>query len=1210
MPSFFSFLLVDKSSDLMSKAISLLLVTFLLLNLVDDVEGTTFTFGILSTYNNSEAGRGPLSAYIATQTYAGAYAAIREANLANKVGPGNSLSLVWEEIGDEDKLLVDMGRDAVRRMVETKNPNVVMSSFFATTQTKAYCEPRGIPVMGSTTVVDPELYSSNASTRGVLNWRTSFGNEVILQVNYGLQHMHCTSWGILHIAEQGGTNDFDSVDVFIGILRDLDIQNVKRVYASPNFALGLDFSPIFSLFSDREDPPQCILCLGGAETVIPTVLATGLVAHVNPLDTYYFSSSLADIPAYSYQGSSAAFDNVYLVNQFPHPRNRNSQFIRSYESAIDAAVAEGFPTPFNVPVERNRSIYQVEGDGLGKLFAEIASRTAHNLTSPAFLDTAYRTKMFTIDDVQLGPISDGCPGRSSEINQACYCNVLHKTLYLAKIDGRTGETVAVQDNETLGERGVATLSTPLSTCDIGDTGLRIERPLVFLIVDVSTRPSLASSAARFDTVVEEAFIRLKAIGDPTNGRAPASALVKTIRPTTTQPLDAQLIKLERRFRPIAFVGGEVVPADILGNPISNVTALSNARGSLRMEDDPSAQAAYMVQTKGRGITFDPTYADYIHTAVSLWPTQNVTRCRVYCAFTSAADERRARLFVDQSLYTFGASSTGGGSTVGSTSNAETALATSTSILVVTDVSSEIRFWLEASASHPAATIIIVASESLLADVLALLPLSVAVSQRVFFPSILRAWWYEGASSSTSTLLGYYRALFSTPPNFIPHPSELLAMRTVTLLEAIRAQTVGYTTQAFLAALYRQGSVSAFDTSIGPVSNDTCRTDYLARSVDRQCKCGKGARRFFVHKVSDWRLRNPNSPSYALSYTMATCGIDHVYATTADVNPVPIAVGVSVAALVVVMAGFAIFNATAKSRDNAAAPKDDSQSFTIVFTDIQSSTSLWARLPATMATAVDDHHDIIRLLIKRFNGYEVKTIGDSFMVAFKSPTSALEFALAIQDAFLKHDWRDGGDIQQTYTELMEATAPEKSVESVTSLWNGLRVRVGVHTGKGSIQQDPVTLGYDYYGTVVNTAARVESVGHGGQVLITDSTFFAVTEGKAVLPPLSLAATSQDLGHQPLRGLSEPVQLFQVIPNVLQQRRFPPLRLDAAGDEKAGDAAAMVNDDVQSRSSAGTHVDELTTEQLAEYHARQLAGEVPYGQIHTGLEIGRASCRERV
>ena len=105
------------------------------------------------------------------------------------------------------------------------------------------------------------------------------------------------------------------------------------------------------------------------------------------------------------------------------------------------------------------------------------------------------------------------------------------------------------------------------------------------------------------------------------------------------------------------------------------------------------------------------------------------------------------------------------------------------------------------------------------------------------------------------------------------------------------------------------------------------------------------------------------------------------------------------------------------------------------------------------------------------------------------------------------------------------------------WHGLRVRIGVHFGMGDIRKDPVTLGYDYYGTVVNTAARVEGVGHGGQVLVTEEAFNALSDGFIRRNKVIAIA----LGPQPLRGLDEPIRLHQLAPIGLEGRRFPPLRL---------------------------------------------------------------------
>eukprot|EP00760_Papus_ankaliazontas_P017958 PhM_4_TR17407/c0_g1_i2/m.82183 len=265
--------------------------------------------------------------------------------------------------------------------------------------------------------------------------------------------------------------------------------------------------------------------------------------------------------------------------------------------------------------------------------------------------------------------------------------------------------------------------------------------------------------------------------------------------------------------------------------------------------------------------------------------------------------------------------------------------------------------------------------------------------------------------------------------------------------------------------------------------------------------------------------------------------------------IPIVVPVTVVCVAVVVATVVLRISTQKSRNNHNAVTDSSQPFTVVFTDIQASTTLWAREPVAMSEALEAHHLHIRKGISRCRGYEVKTIGDSFMCVFRDRADALKFALDVQQSLYEATWPSGLD--DVYKHVLTSDGVELPPD-YTWLWNGLRVRVGLNYGSGSIQLDPVTLGYDYYGTVVNTAARVEGVAHGGQVVATA----AVLEG---LDITSLGVLSKDLGAQPLRGLDEPLQLFQIgrIGSSLNRREFPPLRLDHGGivledpDEVGGD-----------------------------------------------------------
>jgi predicted ATPase/class 3 adenylate cyclase len=181
--------------------------------------------------------------------------------------------------------------------------------------------------------------------------------------------------------------------------------------------------------------------------------------------------------------------------------------------------------------------------------------------------------------------------------------------------------------------------------------------------------------------------------------------------------------------------------------------------------------------------------------------------------------------------------------------------------------------------------------------------------------------------------------------------------------------------------------------------------------------------------------------------------------------------------------------------------------TLVFTDIQGSTVLWERLGDSFVGVLEAHNRILREALGRFGGAEVKTEGDAFMVAFASAADAVRFALAAQEALHVVPW--------------PAAAGE------------LLVRMGLHTGDPICVADPATGRMDYFGPVVNRAARVADAAHGGQVLLTEATRAAGGDALA-------GAAVTDLGTHRLRGLERPERLFQALPPPLADRHFAPLR----------------------------------------------------------------------
>src|SRR5207247_19010 len=72
--------------------------------------------------------------------------------------------------------------------------------------------------------------------------------------------------------------------------------------------------------------------------------------------------------------------------------------------------------------------------------------------------------------------------------------------------------------------------------------------------------------------------------------------------------------------------------------------------------------------------------------------------------------------------------------------------------------------------------------------------------------------------------------------------------------------------------------------------------------------------------------------------------------------------------------------------------------TLMFTDIEGSTSRWERHPDHFNEALEIHARLIREAIDRYNGFEVKTVGDAFMIAFASASDAIRCAAEIQASF--------------------------------------------------------------------------------------------------------------------------------------------------------------------------------------------------------------------
>src|SRR5215210_2294656 len=163
------------------------------------------------------------------------------------------------------------------------------------------------------------------------------------------------------------------------------------------------------------------------------------------------------------------------------------------------------------------------------------------------------------------------------------------------------------------------------------------------------------------------------------------------------------------------------------------------------------------------------------------------------------------------------------------------------------------------------------------------------------------------------------------------------------------------------------------------------------------------------------------------------------------------------------------------------PALPSGTVTLLFTDIEGSTRLLRRLGDAYAGVLRDHHRLLRLAFGAWDGVEVDHQGDSFFVAFDSAGDAVAAAADAQRALAHHPWPEG---------------------------TAVRVRMGLHTGEPSLSSE------GYIGLDVHRAARVNSCGHGGQILLSQRSRDLVAQ------ELPAGVRLQDMGAHRLKDLLQP------------------------------------------------------------------------------------------
>jgi class 3 adenylate cyclase len=188
--------------------------------------------------------------------------------------------------------------------------------------------------------------------------------------------------------------------------------------------------------------------------------------------------------------------------------------------------------------------------------------------------------------------------------------------------------------------------------------------------------------------------------------------------------------------------------------------------------------------------------------------------------------------------------------------------------------------------------------------------------------------------------------------------------------------------------------------------------------------------------------------------------------------------------------------------------------TFLFTDIEGSTALLRELGERYAEVLGRERSILREALTAAGGQEIDTQGDAFFFSFTRAREAVAGAVVAQRALADEDWPEGVDV---------------------------KVRMGLHTGEPSLGDE------GYVGLDVVRAARICSAGHGGQILLSETT-------RALLgSDLPEGVTLHDLGMRALKDVGQE-HVYQLVVDgredfapVKNERTRGPSKADILGDD---------------------------------------------------------------
>ena len=1007
----------------------------------------------------------------------------------------------------------------------------------------------------------------------IVNLRSGYNDEVIAMVKYLVEVKRLKRVSIVYQNDSFGLPAFQTATAAMARMKLYFVAahpfNAAQVYTQDFTKLAFEI-----LVSD----PQGVVTIAPSAYTLNMFYAVRMITmrDIAVATGSWHADAVRQYVVYN-KVPASIYDNMYYQTQVvPSPWSTTSPIVSLYRSAMLAYDSAS-----------TLDYLSLEGFMLGKFLVDIAWR-ARNTTPAAILEAVYTTKMFELGELTAGPFSQTCyfdsnPTASTRTS-LCNCNQGMRFIAVSRITTQYNWVIAAPDT-----------MPPITQC--------------FSPVDVVSRPVVLAAVTAADVNVSAAagIASSALIASSTYATTIVTISVNTSLPSNTSV--SQLLSL----------GNETIlmGAVQLGAPLP----VQSEYPYFKLFSQPVEIGAKF--TRNVIHVLSTIEQEMFVNAKHIARVENGTIVFLLHRDSYGAD---AVSMVQRSLQSFGRS-LDGEVAFGQHQSLEAALKTLPDVcsLIVVGISNgtEMQLLIDHLTLHKFALCYLPFSDvSLYWRALSLNDRCQTLPSRVFFSTGLPHW----TADSTDFVTQYRKKLASSDTT---HPMVMVGYLLARFCDFVNSRAEGNSDpDTFVDNTYRSSVVALDDLTLGPFVDTQC--------TDTDCLCNIGPRVVRTLRISSIA----DGTQAEASVRFSTCTVEYALPQAKGVNLALIIPLSTIVPLLIVGLGLA-FCRRKNGRDNSCAPTNPKNPFAVVFTDIESSTMLWGRYPAVMAKAIDDHHDIIRAAIKRHNMYEVKTIGDSFMVVAQSADDGMRFAEDVQRQLFLHNWGTSL-IDEFYVRVDETTMHHKrsnlkpntdrvseendvnvppchhegSVKllidppnhkrasfdqnsTYESCWNGIRVRIGLNFGRGEIRFDEISQGYDFYGPVVNEAARIEAVGHGGQT-VTVAEYLSAASGVDMS-----ALQIKQLGVHTLRGVERPVTLVQVVPVELKGRVFPELRFDAVPKdtismiETCSTLKYSVPSKIESSGSSTSAAFDEVLGQLAAKHSLVAAGLLPTECAKTDL-----------